>query len=160
MSGGSFFLGGLNKDTRRCFLRCLQVSSSSSLLFNIEFWSAIRIASFSLRHRSHARPPLENAWPLALIDQLTYQGDSLSFNFQMYEDNVVLLYFMFLKDVLCTLHLFLNSLSVNPQVRNSKSHLTLSYIVTSEDSCTALHCIQAWLYEMQACEIFAYLAKQ
>ena len=30
VSGGSFFLGGLNKDTRRCFLWCLQVSSSSS----------------------------------------------------------------------------------------------------------------------------------
>ena len=34
VSGGSFFLGG-NKDTRRCFLRCLQDSSNSSLLFNI-----------------------------------------------------------------------------------------------------------------------------
>jgi len=112
--GVPFFLGGLNKETRRCFLRCLQVSSSSSLLFNIVYGSAIKIASFSLRHRSHARPPLENAWPLALIDQLTYQGDSLSFNFQMYEDNVAWLYFMFLKDVLSTLHLFLNSFSVNP----------------------------------------------
>ena len=54
VSGGSFFLGGLNKDIRRCFLRCLQVSSSSSLLFNVEFWSAVRITSFSVRHRSHA----------------------------------------------------------------------------------------------------------
>ena len=36
VSGGSFFLGGLNKDTRRCFLWCLQVSSSLSLLFNIK----------------------------------------------------------------------------------------------------------------------------
>jgi len=31
-SGGSFFLGG-NKDTRRCFLLCLQDSSNSSHLF-------------------------------------------------------------------------------------------------------------------------------
>ena len=65
VSGGSSSSGGLNKDTRRCFLRCLQVSNSSSLLFNIEFWSAVRITSFSVRHRSHARPPLENGWPLA-----------------------------------------------------------------------------------------------
>jgi hypothetical protein len=47
VSGGSLSLGGLNKDTRRCFLLCLQVSSSSSLLFNIELWSAVRITSFS-----------------------------------------------------------------------------------------------------------------
>ena len=60
VSGGSSSSGGLSKDTRRCFLRCLQVSNSSSLLFNIEFWSAVRIVSFSVRHRSHARPPLEN----------------------------------------------------------------------------------------------------
>ena len=60
VSGGSFFLSGLNKDTRRCFLWCLQVSSSSSLLFNIEFWSAVRTTSFSVRDRSHEWPPLEN----------------------------------------------------------------------------------------------------
>ena len=70
VSGGSFFLGG-NNDTRRCFLRCLQVSSNSSLLFNIVFGSAVRIMSFSVRHRSHALPPLENACPYALIDQFT-----------------------------------------------------------------------------------------
>ena len=52
VSGGSFLLGGSNKDTRRCFLRCLQASNSSSLLFSIEFWSAVRIVSFSVRHRS------------------------------------------------------------------------------------------------------------
>jgi hypothetical protein len=74
VSGGSLSLGGLNKDTRRCFLLCLQVSSSSSLLFNIELWSAVRITSFSVRHRSHDRPPLENGWPLALIDQFTKWG--------------------------------------------------------------------------------------
>ena len=79
VSGGSFFLGGLNKDTRRCFLWCLQVSSSSSLLFNIEFWSAVRITSFSVRHRSHVQLPLENGWPLALIDQFTKWGIFLSF---------------------------------------------------------------------------------
>ena len=71
VSGGSSSSGGLNKDTRRCFLRCLQVSNSSSLLFNIVFGLAVRITSFSVRHRSHARPPLENGWPLALIDQST-----------------------------------------------------------------------------------------
>jgi hypothetical protein len=60
VSGGSLSLGVSNRDTRRCFLWCLQVSSSSSLLFNIEFWSAVRITSFSVRHRSHVRPPLEN----------------------------------------------------------------------------------------------------
>ena len=46
VSGSSFFLGGLYQDTRMCFLWCRQVSSSSSLLFNIEFWSAVRITSF------------------------------------------------------------------------------------------------------------------
>ena len=51
MSGG-FFVS--NNDTRWCFLRCLQVSSNSSLLFNIVLWSAVRIVSFSVRHRSHA----------------------------------------------------------------------------------------------------------
>ena len=39
VSGGFFFL---NRDTRRCFLQCLQVSSSSSLL--IEFWSGLSIS--------------------------------------------------------------------------------------------------------------------
>ena len=80
VSGGFFFS---DKDTRRCFLRCLQVSSNSSILFNIVFWSAIRIISFSVRHRSHALPSLENACPLALIDQFTKWGIFLSFNFQM-----------------------------------------------------------------------------
>ena len=51
---GGFFL--LTKDTRRCFLRCLQVSSN---LYLLVFWSAVRITSFSVRHRSHARTPLE-----------------------------------------------------------------------------------------------------
>ena len=60
VSGGSSSLGGLIKETRRCFLRCLHASNSSSLLFSIEIGSAIRIVSFSVRHRSHARPPLEN----------------------------------------------------------------------------------------------------
>ena len=50
MSGG-FFVS--NNDTRRCFLRCLQISSNSSLLFNIMLWSAARIVSFSVRRRSH-----------------------------------------------------------------------------------------------------------
>ena len=53
--------------TSRCFLRCLQGSSSSSLLFSIEFWSAVRITSFSVRQRSHARPPLENACPVVML---------------------------------------------------------------------------------------------
>ena len=74
MSGGSLSLGGLNKDIRRCFLWCLQVFSSLSLLFNIVFWSAVRIMCFSVRHKSHDRPPLENGWPLALIDQFTIWG--------------------------------------------------------------------------------------
>ena len=68
VSGGFSFL---NKDIRRCFLRCLQVSSNSSLLFNIVFWSAVRITSFSVRHKTHARPPLEKACPLVLIDHFT-----------------------------------------------------------------------------------------
>ena len=114
VSGGSSSSGGLNKDTRRCFLRCLQVSNSSSLLFNIEFWSAVRITSFSVRHRSHARPPLENGWPLALMDQSTKWGVILSFSFQTYEDSVVWRLGIFLNDDLCVLHLFLNSFSVNP----------------------------------------------
>ena len=48
LSAGFFFL---HKDTRGCFLQCLQVSSYSSLLFNIVFWSAVRITSFSVRLR-------------------------------------------------------------------------------------------------------------
>ena len=64
VSGGSFLLGGLNKDTRRCFLQCLQASSILSLLFNIELWSAVRITSFSVMHRLHEQPPLENGWLL------------------------------------------------------------------------------------------------
>ena len=45
--------------------KSLQVSSSSSLLLNIEFWFAVR--SFSVKHKSQAWPPLENACPIALI---------------------------------------------------------------------------------------------
>ena len=41
------------------------------VLFNIVFWSALRIMSFSVRHRSHAWPPLEKACTLALIDHFT-----------------------------------------------------------------------------------------
>ena len=114
VSGGSFLLGGLNKDTRRCFLRCLQVSSSSSLLLNIEFWLVVRITSFSVRYRSHERPPLENGWPLALMNQFTKLLDSLILYIQMYEDSVVWHLGIFLKHVLCLLHLFLNSFSVKP----------------------------------------------
>ena len=98
---GSFSLGGSNTDIRRYFLWCLQVSSSSSLLCNILLGSALRITSFSVRHRSHARPPLENGWPLALIDQFTKWGTFLYFSFQMYEDSVVWHLGMFLKDDLC-----------------------------------------------------------
>jgi hypothetical protein len=85
VSGGSFFSGGCHKDTSRCFLWCLQV------LFNIEFLLAVIFTSFSVRRRLHARPPLENAWPLALIDQFTKWRVFFSFNFQMYEDNVGIL---------------------------------------------------------------------
>ena len=109
VSGGSFFSGGWHKDTSRCFLWCLQV-----LFNNIEFLLAVIITSFSVRHRLHARPPLENAWPLALIDQFTKWRVFFSFNFQMYEDNVVWHFGMILKDDFCVLHLFFNSFSVNP----------------------------------------------
>ena len=49
LSRGSFSLRGLNKDSRRCFLRGLQVSSSSSLfstLPTIDIW--VKIYSFLL----------------------------------------------------------------------------------------------------------------
>jgi len=36
VSGGSSSSGGLNKDTRRCFLRCLQVFNSSSLRLRLK----------------------------------------------------------------------------------------------------------------------------
>ena len=36
----------------RCFRRCLQVSSSSSLLFSIVYGFSVRITSFSVKHRS------------------------------------------------------------------------------------------------------------
>ena len=69
---GFFFLRGLKKNTRRCFLWCLLAFIISSPLFKIEFWSTIRITSFSVRHRSHARPSLENAF-------LTFYNISLFF---------------------------------------------------------------------------------
>ena len=53
------------KDKRRCFLRCLQVSSNSSLLFNIELCSAVRIMSFSMSHKSHA--PTWKCMPLCFL---------------------------------------------------------------------------------------------
>ena len=58
-------------ETRRCFRRCLQVSSSSSLLFSIVWGFSVSITSFSVKHRSQDWLPLENAWPCALIDQTT-----------------------------------------------------------------------------------------
>ena len=39
-------------ETRRCFRLCLQVSSSSSLLFSIVWGFSVRITSFSVKHRS------------------------------------------------------------------------------------------------------------
>ena len=59
---------GFFSETRRCFLLCLQVSNSSLLLFNMVFWSSVNITSFSVRHKSQALPPLENACPRDLMD--------------------------------------------------------------------------------------------
>ena len=68
-----------------------------------------------MRQRSHDLPPLENACPLALIDHLTLYGVPLSFNFQMYDDKVVCLVGLFLKDLSCSPYLDLNDLSVDPK---------------------------------------------
>ena len=67
----------------RCFLQCLQVSSNSSCLFNIECWLSLKITSFSVIHKSQAFPTLLNAWPLELIDHLISNCEPLSFNFQI-----------------------------------------------------------------------------
>ena len=69
-------------ETSICFLRCLHVSNNSSLLFNMVFGFSVRITSFSVKQRSHSRPPLENVCPLAFIDHLISYGilDLLSYS--------------------------------------------------------------------------------
>ena len=72
-------------ETSRCFLRCWQVSSSSSRLFNMVFWFAVKITNFSVKHRSQALLPLENACPLAFIDHVTSKWILSSFNFNIWQ---------------------------------------------------------------------------
>ena len=94
-------IAGWFSETRRCFLRCLQVSSSSSLLFSIVCWFSVSIVSFSVKQRSQDLLPLENACPRAFIDHFTSKGISLSLSFQTYEDSVVWLAGLSLNDALC-----------------------------------------------------------
>ena len=101
-------------ETSRCFRRCLQVSSSSSLLFSIVWGFAVRITSFSVKHRSQDWLPLENAWPRAFIDHTTLGVIFLSLSIQTYEDKVVGLAGLLLNEALCAYHLFLKS-SVDPK---------------------------------------------
>ena len=101
-------------ETRRCFRRCLQVSSSSSLLFSIVWGFSVRMTSFSVKHRSQDWLPLENAWPRAFIDHTTLGVMPLSLSIQTYEDRVVGVVGFLLNDALCAYHLALKS-SVEPK---------------------------------------------
>ena len=121
-SGVSFcYLGqdlGFFLVARRYFLRCRQVSKSLSLLFSMLLWSSVKMTSFSVKQRSQARLPLENACPLAFIDHFislfTSNGIPLFFSFQMYEESVVWFASGLLNDVLCTEYRALN-FSVDPK---------------------------------------------
>ena len=101
-------------ETSKCFRRCLQVSSSSSLLFSIVWGFSVRITSFSVKHKSQDWLPLENAWPRAFIDHTTLGVIFLSLSIQTYEDSVVWLVGFLLNDALCAYHLVLK-FSVDPK---------------------------------------------
>ena len=75
---------GVFNETKRCFRRCLQVSSMPFVrLLSIDCWFSVKITSFSVMQKSQAFPPLEKSWPFAIIDHSTLYGMFLSFNFQM-----------------------------------------------------------------------------
>ena len=76
-------------ETKRCFLLCLQVSSSSSLLLSVVRGFAISIVNFSLKHKSQALLPEEKTCPFALIDHFISKLMPLSFSPQIYEESVV-----------------------------------------------------------------------
>ena len=100
--------------SKRTFVRCLQVSSSSSLLFSIVWGFSVRMTSFSVKHKSQDWLPLENAWPRAFIDHTTLGVMPLSLSIQTYEDRVVGFVVFLLNDALCVYHLALKS-SVEPK---------------------------------------------
>ena len=54
------------------FLLCLHFDRISSLLFSVEFGSAIKIVNFSVRHKSHCFPPLDMAYAFAFIDHVIF----------------------------------------------------------------------------------------
>ena len=70
-------------ETRRWFLRWRQHSNNSSLLLSIVCWSAVIIKSFSLKHKSHDLPPLENPWPFAFMDHFIVKGTFLPLSYQI-----------------------------------------------------------------------------
>ena len=96
------------------FLLCLHFWRISSLLFSISFGSPFVMTNFSVRQRSHWRPPEEKTWPLAFMDHFTSGANPLFFRYQMYEDSVVLFSFSFLNEQVCSLYLALNVRSVRP----------------------------------------------
>lgn len=112
--GGGGYCYPESIDTRKCFLLCRHVSSSSSRLFNILLLSSVRITSFSVKHRSQALDPLENVCPFAFIDHLISKGVSFSFRSQIKLDNVVWFAGLLLIDDLCAEYLLLKS-AVDPK---------------------------------------------
>ena len=61
----------------------------SSLLFKVEFVSAIKIVNFSVKHKSHVTPPDDIGNAFACTDQVIL-GSKLTFlHFHTYEESAV-----------------------------------------------------------------------
>ena len=110
--GGGGLLG--LKELRRNFLLWGHLAKISFLWLRLVFGSASRMATFSLKHKSHWRLPLENAWALALMDHSIFGFESEFLHFQIYVESVVEFAFEFLKVCLWPLNLFLNVSPVCP----------------------------------------------
>ena len=61
----------------------------SSRLFSVDFGSAIKIVSFSVKHKSHSFPPLDKGCALAFIDQVTFVSKPSFLHFVRYVDSEV-----------------------------------------------------------------------
>ena len=86
-----------------------------SRLFSVDFGSAIKIVSFSVRHKSHSFPPLDKGCALAFIDQVTFVSKPSFLHFVRYVDSEVECCCSGSRKLdLCPFHLSLNEFFVTP----------------------------------------------
>ena len=113
-----------------CLLRCLHLFAISDRRFNVLDGSLRRISSFSLMHKSHFRVPHLYGLDWYCSFHLILEGFPSSFSFQMYELNVVPVWFLFLMLLLCPYHLSLNSPSCTPRYPFSSKLSNLTTLAT------------------------------